>query len=121
MGKRKSQRGKSQIEKVRRADGKVVGEIRGEVFYKRLRASKHFLFTPLAIANDLDVLAQAKERGARIVEIFDRESKHTYRASIARIWDKGFAVSRGHGEQIALVLKEWTRDDETTADQAKLF
>jgi hypothetical protein len=77
---------------IRRADGRVVGEIRGDVFRKVVSASKHFLHTPPAIANDLDVLTQARDAGARVVEIFDRESGRTYRASIARIWEKGFGV-----------------------------
>jgi hypothetical protein len=107
---------------IRRADGKVIGKICGETFRKVVRASKHFLHTPcLAIANDLDVLASAKDAGARVCEIVDRESKHTYRATIEKIWQRGFHVDRNHGAQIALALSEWNRDGEPTADQQKLF
>jgi len=121
MGKRKSQHAKSQIAKIRRAGGKIVGEIRGEVFRKVISARKHFLHVPEAIANDLDVLATARERGARVCEILDRDTGHTYRASIARIWKKGFPVNRGFGEQIALALAEWNQDGETNADQMTLW
>ena len=114
-------RRKNQGVKIRRADGRIVGEIVNGVFSKSIDASKHFLRVPPAIANDLDVLAQAKERGARVCEITDRETGTTYRATIEKIWRRGFHVERGHGAQIALALSEWARDGEPTADQAKLF
>jgi hypothetical protein len=120
MGKN-STNGTKKQEPIRRADGKIIGKICGETFRKIVRASKHFLHTPPAIANDLDALAQAKERGARVCEVVDRETGHTYRASIARIWENGFSVNRGHNAQIALALNEWARDAEPTTDQMTLW
>ena len=112
---------RAQAAPIRRADGKIIGKICGETFRKIVRASKHFLHTPPAIANDLDALAQARDAGARVCEIVDRETGTTYRASIARIWEKGFSVNRGHNAQIALALNEWNRDGEPTADQMTLW
>jgi hypothetical protein len=106
---------------VYRRDHKMVGGITGDVFHKTVQASKHFLHTPPAIAFDLDVIAQAREQGARIAEVRDSESGRVYRAEIARIWSKGFPVNRGHGEQIALALNEWNRGDEPTVNQLPLF
>ncbi|MBI3741031.1 MAG: hypothetical protein HY257_04665 [Chloroflexi bacterium] len=62
---------------------------------------------------------QAKEQGAQIAEVIDRESGKTYRATIARIWKNGFSVNRGHGAQMALALTEWNHDDEPI--QGRLF
>ena len=104
---------------VHRDDGKVIGGLVGNVFRKHVDASRHFLRKPYpAIAFDLDTLAQAKEQGARFVEVIDRESGKTYRASLERVWSKGFPVNRNHGEQIALALGEWNQgDDELPAEQ----
>ncbi len=104
---------------VYRGDGREIGGITGDVFHKTVRASKHFLHTPPAIAFDLDVIAEAKAQGARIAEVIDAESGRVYRATIARIWQHGFHVDRGHGAQIA--LDQWNRDGEPTADQLRLF
>ena len=114
-------RTRAQAVKIARADGRIIGEVRGDVFRKVVSASKHFLRVPDAIANDLAVLAQARDAGARVVEVTDRESGRTYRASFDRIWEKGFAVNCGFGEQIALVLSEWICDGAPTAEQMPLW
>ena len=114
-------RGETQAVKIARADGKTVGLVVNGIFKKTVKASKHFLRVPEAIANDLDVLAQAKDAGAWLVEVTDRETGKVYRASLARIWARGFHVERGHGAQIALVLSEWNKDGETIADQLPLW
>jgi hypothetical protein len=95
----------------------IVGEVRGDTFYKRLRASAHFLNVPPAIAFDVSTLDDAERAGARFVEITDTESGRVYRSSIATIRAKGFRVARGFGEQIALAMDEWTRDGEPLATQ----
>jgi hypothetical protein len=97
---------------------KVVGQVRGGVFCKRLRR-EHFLTNPPAIAFDVQSLDQAERAGAQSVEIFDSDSGHTYRAAISTIRARGFFLNRGFGEQIALSLSEWRRDD--GAEQLSLF
>jgi hypothetical protein len=95
----------------------IVGEVRGDTFYKRLRASAHFLRVPPAIGFDVSTLDDAERAGARFVQVSDGESGRVYRSSIATIRAKGFRVARGHGEQIALALDAWTRDGEPLAAQ----
>jgi hypothetical protein len=99
----------------------VVGEVRGGVFYKTVRASAHFLQKPRAIAFDVSTLHDAERAGALHVEITDSESGRVYRAPIAHVWARGFRVSRGFGEQVALTLGEWNHDAETHAEQLGLF
>lgn len=98
-----------------RANQKIVGDVRGETFYKNLVGSKHFLRIPRAIAFDVSSLDDAERVGAHFVEIRDVESGRVYRASIAKIRAKGFRVARGHGEQVALALGDFTRDDEASS------
>ena len=43
---------------------KIVGEVLGDTFVKRLHSKTHFLRKPRAIAFDVDTLSQAQELGA---------------------------------------------------------
>ncbi len=104
-----------------RVNQKIVGYVENDTFYKNLRASAHFLRVPRAIAFDVATLDDAARAGARLVEIRDVETSHVYRSSIDTIRARGFRVSRGFGEQIALALDQWSRDDETIATQLNFF
>jgi hypothetical protein len=102
-----------------RVGARTVGEVRGDTFYKRIRFSVHALRVPPALALDTQSLEDAERAGAQSVEIFDSDSGHTYRAAISTIRARGFFLNRGFGEQIALSLGEWRRDD--GAEQLSLF
>ena len=58
-----------------RVGRQVVGEVQGDTFHKRLRASVHFLRIPPAIAFDVMTLDDAERAGARRVEVTDLESR----------------------------------------------
>lgn len=90
--------------------GRVVGEVRADGFFqKRLQFSRHLLQRPRqSIAINLDVLNAAEREGAHSCEIIDTETGAHYRASIAKIRERGFALNRGQGAQIALPLSEWS-------------
>ncbi len=106
---------------VRRADGQVVGSVRGDVFSKRVKSSVHFLRTPPAIAFDTSTLLTAERAGAVWCEVYDLDTGRTYRASIHAVLQSGFSLNRGHGAQIALPLDRWVRDDETVGVQLAMF
>ncbi|MBN2099871.1 MAG: hypothetical protein JW753_09795 [Dehalococcoidia bacterium] len=91
-----------------RVNGKIVGEVRGNKFVKRLRASKHMLREPKGWAVDVQSLDDAEWLGARDVEIEDTETGAVYTASIERIRSKGFVINRGFGRQICLCLQSWS-------------
>lgn len=95
---------------VRSADGRVVGEVRGHVFYKTFKGSRHMLRKPRAICNDVVVLEAAERAGAREVQERDTETGRLYVASIQTIRAHGFIINRGHGEQLALCLNRWHCD-----------
>ena len=103
-----------------RAAGRVVGEVRGDTFYKSL-AARHFLQKPPAIALDLSSLNDVERLGVRYCEILDRDTGRVYRAAISTIRARGFRVSRGFGEQWALALAEWRKDSEPAGEQLSLF
>ena len=90
-------------------NGKKVGQVFKDVFYKELRQSKHFLRKPPAIAFDINSVEQAKQLGAKHIMIKDTENILIFRASIKQLELDGFKFDRGHGEQIALGLEKWSR------------
>ena len=105
------------------AQGRVVGQVRGNVFHKTVRGSVHMLRRPPAWALDLGSLLQAEKQGARSVEIRDIETGNRYRASIEQVRRHGFTLDRGYGQQIGLALDRWTltRPGEVQAEQLNLF
>ena len=93
---------------VHAAGGQVVGQVRGDVFAKTVRASIHFLRKPPAIAFDLCSLQEAQDLGARLVCVRDSETGRQYLASVDAIWHFGFEFDRGFGRQLALPLERWS-------------
>jgi hypothetical protein len=85
-----------------------VGVVEGETFHKSI-APNHYLTTPPAIAFDEDTLEDAFKAGAVWVEVTDRQTGTKYRAKITHIWERGFGLNRGYGDQIALELSGWIR------------
>ena len=108
---------------VRAANGKVVGEVVGDVLRKAVRGSVHFLRQPRAIAWDTCALEQAEDLGATRTEVLDTESGYVYAAPLAAFWRYGVRLDRGHGPPIALPLDFWTvtRPGERQAVQLSLF
>jgi hypothetical protein len=90
-----------------RAGGHVVGKVKGDTFFKAVDGSRHFLRVPPAICFDEQSLKEAERAGAVHVAVTDRETGIAYRASIRLVWDSGFKVNRGFGNQIALPLDKW--------------
>ena len=91
-----------------RAGKFVVGEVRGDTFYKTVSGSKHFKTKPAGIANDVSVLHDAKIAGAAFINVTDRETHLKYTATIALIFDKGIYFNQGHGDQINLLFPYWS-------------
>ncbi len=103
------------------SNGRVVGYVKAGVFYKSISGSKHFLHKPPAIAFDISTLNDAEKAGAVRVEVYDRETRTTYRATLAHVLDKGFTFNRGWGEQIALPFEGWTKHTKGKPSQPGLF
>jgi len=99
---------RTQSQAVHAASGQVVGQVRGDVFAKTVRASVHFLRKPPAIAFDLCSLQEAQDLGARLVCVRDSETGRQYLASVDAVWHFGFEFDRGFGRQLALPLERWS-------------
>lgn len=86
----------------------VIGEVRGDTFYKTVNGEKHFMTTPAGIANDITALQDAKAAGASWVNVTDKKTGRVYIATIEMIFDKGIRFNRGWGNQINLIFQYWT-------------
>lgn len=100
---------------------KPVGHVDGDTFYKNVKGSQHFLFRPPAISFDVSTIKDAEDAGANTVCIYDSETDTYYYVDISIIWQHGFTIDRGHGEQIALINKWWRLSAEPNPEQLELF
>ena len=89
---------------VRRADGRIVGELRGDVLTKSAKR-EHMLQRPAAWAWDDCILEAAENAGATHTEVTC--SRLIYRASLSDFRRYGFPVNRGYGAQRGLALTYW--------------
>jgi len=92
-------------------NGRAVGHVEGDTFYKTLRASVHFLKRPPAIAFDVSSLFDAQDAGATKVHITDQETGRVYVARIADILRDGRRFNRGFGDQVYYLLTRWRHPD----------
>lgn len=99
--------------------GKVVGEVVGDEFIKKVHSTIHFLRKPPAICFGIESIDQVKQLNVSRIKIFDLDTGIIYRASFDKLLDLGFPVNRRFGEQIGLELKYWTK--ENTSGNFQLF
>jgi hypothetical protein len=105
-------RTRAQCEPIYRADGRIIGEVRGDTFYKTIHDA-HILTTPRGISSDVDALRQAESAGAKFFCAHHVESRRDYIAPIARFFARGIKLNRGHSPQIALLISDFNHDDDT--------
>ena len=99
--------------------GKPSGcTIDGWRLVRKARGSVHLLRQPPGWAFELNILELAHSAGVSLVEVLDTETNIVYTAPLASIWRHGIRIQRGHGEQIALPLCFWHKED---PKQGKLF
>jgi hypothetical protein len=94
---------------VHSVNGRVVGKVEGDTFYKSIKGSKHFLRVPPAIAFDILSIDEAEEAGAVKVQVVDQETGTIYKSTIQNIREHGEEFNRGFGNQIFLVLEGWVK------------
>jgi len=105
-----------------RVYGQNVGEVVGDVFIKYVKMSRHFFKKHNGWCFNVSTLYDSLNAGARWVELREQEMPQTFRAAIATIFDEGIKdVDEGHGKQLCLPLKDWSRGDEPYGEQQKLW
>lgn len=56
-------------------------------------------------------MQEASRLGATQVVVVDTETGISHTAPLSALWQKGICIQRGHGEQVALPLTLWRRED----------
>ena len=87
-------------------NGRVVGRIEGNTFYKTIRKGL-YLESPPGIAFEETSIDDAIKMGASKVEVKDTDTGVIYRAPIAIVLEKGMPLDRQWGKQIALLMRYW--------------
>ena len=101
--------------------GRILGEIRGDVFQKTIQGSRHFLRKPPAIALDLAAIDRAEKAGAVRIRVKDSETGIVYWTTIAAMRRSGFVFDRGWGRQIALHISKFEKVQPGGGQQLSLF
>lgn len=82
--------------------------VSAHVWYRRLTASRHMLRQPLAWLLDVDELQAAEDAGARLVRIWDQDSRTTHWTTVNTLCWEGFYIERGLYVYLALAVEHWS-------------
>ena len=101
---------------IRRADGKVIGELKDKVLEKNVRRSKHFLQVPPAICFDVSIFRDLEGVDVEKYRVTELERNEEFTISVDDFADNAFPVTRGNGPQWGCSLENWElkeKDEET--------
>lgn len=85
-------------------DHKVIAYVFGDELHKHLRK---IMYNPPAIATDIEALRKGQQAGAKVCVVTNKTNGLIYKAPIEKIWEKGWVVNFGYGDQQALTLENW--------------
>lgn len=89
-------------------NGRKVGTVQAETFYKEIRGSKHIMRSPHAIFFDIASLREVESYGAKFIHITDKETGDIYTASLSDVWHYGIEKNYGFNPQVGLAVNRWT-------------
>jgi hypothetical protein len=88
-------------------NGRKVGTVVGETFYKEIRGSKHIMRNPHAIFFDIASLREVESCGAKFIHIIDKETGDVYTCSLSDVWQYAIYKNYGFGEQVGLAANRF--------------
>jgi hypothetical protein len=99
-------------------NGKVIGEVTGEIFHKTVTRQKHLFRKFNGYAFNIGTLQQAEQAGAKFVEIRERDTCNTFKVSIETIYKLGISPPvNDYGPQLCLALRYWRCDGKSSNGQ----
>ena len=90
----------------RKLTGQVINESGYYIFFKKVKASKHFFRKIPSIGCDIDIIEGLPEK-VEFVKVAELEKKELYYTSIRLIKEKGIKKEFGFGEQWLLPMQYW--------------
>lgn len=93
-------------------DGKIIfsqgtrktGVVKGDTYYRTLKANHFLKFPEVSIAVSLDVLDQLHALKVKALEFRNGETGTVYRCSLEHFVTNGVRFNRGFGNQVSLPL-----------------
>lgn len=93
-----------------RVGEKVIGEIEGDVFIKKVSGSKHRLKSPPAWAVDANSWDNQISPVCKFVQVYDREQGKSYWSTVANFNQYKGLIDRGFEPQYFLALNRWVTE-----------
>jgi len=95
-----------------KVESKIIGQLLGNTFVKRVIGSKHQLRKPPAWCISKEAFCREILPNTENIIIEDQESGLTYQTSTETFAERAFEIQRGGFElQLALTLNYWERQD----------
>ena len=93
---------------IRSDDGKrIIGDLTGKIYTKKVQGSKHQLRVPPAWGIDESAVTTIARAGATTIQIHDTEKGIYYSCELATFQTHCLKIDRGFGKQLALPMKWW--------------
>lgn len=90
-----------------KVNGRAIGWLAGDTFYKSVIGSKHKLRQPPAWAIDAEAFSREVKPNAAKIVVIDKEADVEYCASMETFVRHSFRFNRGFFDQYALPLQYW--------------
>ncbi len=91
-------------------NGKNIGSIKGDVFTKPVRKSKHLFRKYNGWAIDKDILIELKDSDVKTIRIKDKDEKVIYKISLEDFIDKGLEVNYS-SSQVVCEVNYFTKEN----------
>ena len=95
----------------RNAKGKVVGELAGDIYRKKVEGSKHLLKMMDAWGIDKSIVVELVSLGAQEIRILDTETDIVYSIPVTTFVDKSVVRDFGDTEQMFLSRHFFTKEE----------
>ena len=105
--------------KLRTRDGRVVGDLDGNVAIIKKSEKKHKLMSPEAWCFDTELLDSFVENGATTIRVETTDTGKKFLVSVEFFVDKAFKLDRGYNKQLGLPIVYW--DTGEPAEQLSLL
>lgn len=105
--------------KLRTRDGRVVGDLDGNVAIIRKSESKHKLMRPEAWCFDTELIDSIVENGATTIRVETTDTRKKFLVSVDLFVEKSFELNRGYNSQLGLPISYWNTGE--PAEQLSLL
>lgn len=100
------------IKSVRRADGKVIGNILNGVFIKNISFRRHLFRATNAVGIDKKTFENVIRKDCKSIRVRNIDDNSYYNVTVAKFSAFGVVQDYGHEVQVFLPLKSWNEEED---------